>query len=84
MKLEIARLNKHEQNQLRLDNLRSLVIQLPLVIAQRPFDMASTDYLFVEACNLMHKRLYQDAISVIKGALDYAKDSKSREMLHFN
>lgn len=83
-KLEIARSNKHEQNQLRLDQLRSLVTLLPLVIAQRPFDTASTDYLFVEACNLTHKRQYAKALNVLKGALEFAKDNRSKEMLLFN
>lgn len=54
------------------------------MIAQRPFDTASTDYLFVEACNLIHKRLYAEALNVLKGALEFAKDTRSKEMLLFN
>jgi hypothetical protein len=83
-RLEISRLNKHEQRHLKLDNLRSLVIQLPLVIAERPFDTSSVDFLFVQACNLIHKRQYHDAVNLFNEALLHCRDAKCKEMILFN
>lgn len=59
-------------------------MQLPLVIAERPFDVTSPDYFFVQASTLMHKRLYDEALNILKTTLDQTLDLRHREMLLFN
>lgn len=51
----MSRMKRQNQEVVKVEDIKTIIQPLPIVLAETPFDQNSNDYTFFNACNMIHK-----------------------------
>lgn len=82
--IEIHSMNREECEILKREDFKTMIYQLPIVLAESPQSSNTDDQAYYQGCILLHEKKFLEAQSHFRDAAMKTKSRQHKQMFYFN